>query len=515
MKKKNKSKRSKKNMNIKVESISEEKTGEELSNIEENVVNEETIILDEKEKKSTNTPHKTKLLITIAIIAIAIIILGYIFLFPTITLKGDKSISLNYKQQYKEAGYSASFLGKDLTKKVKVKGKVNSLKLGKYKITYEVKGLLKRKVVRQVKVIDKSAPVITLNSKDDIYLCPGEKYKTDSYKAYDNYDGDITGKVKVKYLKNKVIYTVSDSSNNKKEVSRKLIYKDIIPPEVTLNGNEIEYLFLGDTYNDNKAVAIDNCDGDITKDIIVSGNIDTSKTGENELTYTISDQAGNKTSKSRKIIVSEKKPDGTIYLTFDDGPKSGTTDIILDILKEQNVKATFFVTNNGPDELIKRAYEEGHSIGLHTATHNYSIVYSSVDAYFNDLNTVGERVKRITGLDSKIIRFPGGSSNTVSRHYSIGIMSTLTSEVVKRGYRYYDWNLSSGDAAGGRLTADDIYNNVVSNLRKDRINMVLLHDIKPYTRDALRNIIIYGKNNGYSFEKIDDGTEMVTQRVNN
>ena len=173
------------------------------------------------------------------------------------------------------------------------------------------------------------------------------------------------------------------------------------------------------------------------------------------------------------------------------------------------------MTNSGPDELIKRAYDEGHTIALHTASHNYSIVYASVDSYFNDLNIVSERVKNITGVESKIIRFPGGSSNTVSRKYSSGIMSYLTSEVLKRGYRYYDWNVSSGDAAGGSPTASMIYDNVVSNLSKNRVNMVLMHDIKTYTRDALRDIIRYGKENGYVFDKITQDTEMITQRVNN
>ena len=159
--------------------------------------------------------------------------------------------------------------------------------------------------------------------------------------------------------------------------------------------------------------------------------------------------------------------------------------------------------------------DEGHTIALHTASHTYSIVYASVDSYFNDLNIVSERVKNITGVESKIIRFPGGSSNTVSRKYSSGIMSYLTSEVLKRGYRYYDWNVSSGDAAGGSPTASMIYDNVVSNLSKNRVNMVLMHDIKTYTRDALRDIIRYGKENGYVFDKITQNTEMITQRVNN
>ena len=160
-------------------------------------------------------------------------------------------------------------------------------------------------------------------------------------------------------------------------------------------------------------------------------------------------------------------------------------------------------------------YDEGHTIAIHTATHDYATVYSSVDSYFNDLNIVNERIKRITGEYSYIVRFPGGSSNTISRRYSQGIMTTLTQEVVNRGYKYYDWNVSSGDAAGGSPSPDTIRNNVVNALRKDRINMVLMHDIKTYTRDALRDIIRYGKENGYTFEKITINTEMVKQRVNN
>ena len=184
-------------------------------------------------------------------------------------------------------------------------------------------------------------------------------------------------------------------------------------------------------------------------------------------------------------------------------------------MKEENVKATFFVTNSGPDDLIKRAYDEGHAIGLHTASHDYSVVYASGDSYFNDLKLVSERVKRITGEESKLIRFPGGSSNTISRKYSPGIMSYLTQEVVKRGYRYYDWNIDSRDAEGGRFNADEITKFVTSKLSHDKVNMVLMHDIKVTTMEALRNIIRYGKENGYVFDKIGPYTDMVMQHVNN
>lgn len=433
--------------------------------------------------------------------------------FPKIKLNGNKNLTINYNKSYKEKGYSASFFGKNLSKKVKVDGKVNSKKLGVYKITYKVKnGVFTKKVVRTVVVKDIEKPKLEV-SNDDLYVCPGDEAVPEKVKAIDNYDGDISKRVENSIKNNVLTYRVVDSSNNVCEVSRKIIYKDKEKPTISLKGNDTLYLFIGDTFEDPGFEVKDNCDDKVN--VKTDGNVNTGEVGDYELTYIATDKAGNSDSIKRKVIVSEKNKNGTIYLTFDDGPKEGTTDVILDILKEEGVSATFFVTNGGPDELIKREYDEGHTVALHTASHDYAIVYSSVDAYFNDLYSVRERVKRITGEDANIIRFPGGSSNTVSRRYCSGIMSTLTKEVQNRGFRYYDWNLSSGDAAGGSPSSGDIYNNVVSNLSKDRANMVLMHDIKTYTRDALRDIIRYGKENGYHFEKITMTTDMVTQRVNN
>ena len=93
-------------------------------------------------------------------------------------------------------------------------------------------------------------------------------------------------------------------------------------------------------------------------------------------------------------------------------------------------------------------------------------------------------------------------------------MSYLTKDVVNKGFKYYDWNISSGDA-GGVSTADGVYNNVIKYLSKNKYNMILMHDIKPYTRDALKRIIKYGKNNGYTFSKITANTPIVSQHVNN
>lgn len=432
------------------------------------------------------------------------------YLFPKIDLRGEETITLNYKDKYKESGYTASFLGKDITDEVSIDGKVNTTKLGDYDITYTVgKGLFKRKITRHVHVSDTEKPKLSIDKKD-MYVCPDAKPQKEDVKATDNYDGDLTKKIKVKIGKDKITYAVEDSSKNKTVITKKIVYKDIEKPVITLEGESEVSLLVGDEFVDSGYKATDNCDKDVK--VKVDGSVNSQAEGTYELKYTATDAAGNTATVSRKVVVFDNK--GVIYLTFDDGPNDGTTNVILDILKEEKVKATFFVTCKGPDELIKREYDEGHTVALHTASHDYSIVYASVDSYFNDLKRVQDRVKNITGYESKIIRFPGGASNTISRRYSNGIMSTLTQEVLNRGYKYYDWNISSGDA-GNTTDPNVVYSNVVNSLRTDRANMVLMHDIKPYTRDALRNIIKYGKSNGYRFEKITMDTEMITQRVNN
>ena len=336
------------------------------------------------------------------------------YLFPKIDLRGEETITLNYKDKYKESGYTASFLGKDITDEVSIDGKVNTTKLGDYDITYTVgKGLFKRKITRHVHVSDTEKPKLSIDKKD-MYVCPDAKPQKENVKATDNYDGDLTKKIKVKIGKDKITYAVEDSSKNKTVITKKIVYKDIEKPVITLEGESEVSLLVGDEFVDSGYKATDNCDKDVK--VKVDGSVNSQAEGTYELKYTATDAAGNTATVSRKVVVFDNK--GVIYLTFDDGPNDGTTNVILDILKEEKVKATFFVTCKGPDELIKREYDEGHTVALHTASHDYSIVYASVDSYFNDLKRVQDRVKNITGYESKIIRFPGGASNTISRRYS-------------------------------------------------------------------------------------------------
>ena len=469
--------------------------------------------MGKKEKRKLN--KKAIIIIGCFILAIVAIFLGVNYLLlPQIKLEGGKRVTIEYKAKYKEKGYTAKHLGKDLTNDVKTSGKVNTNKLGQYKITYQVKsGAFSRKVTRVVEVKDTTKPRLKTDKKD-IYVCPGTKYKVEKIKAMDNYDGDLTDKVQSELKKDMVTYTVTDSHGNKRVLTKKIFYKDIEKPVITLSGTETLDMCTNEAYQDPGYKALDNCDNDLTDKVQVEGTVDNSLVGDYKITYKVTDKAGNTGEASRTVRVSNGDQNGVVYLTFDDGPNEGTTDVILDILKEEGVQATFFVTNNGPDELIKREFDEGHTVALHTASHDYSVIYASEEAYFNDLQQVHDRVYNLTGYDSKFIRFPGGASNTVSRRYSNGIMSRLTQEVQNRGYKYYDWNVSSGDA-GATTDPNQVYLNVTSALRKDRVNMVLMHGIKPYTRDALRNIIRYCKDNGYQISKINNCTTMITQRVNN
>ena len=457
----------------------------------------------------------------ISIIAIILLLIGIIILFfwpPKFELKNGENITLKYGQKYKEPGYKVTRFGKDYTKKVKVKNKINKNKLGTYEVIYEVKiAGINFKQIRKVKISDNEKPKITLKGDKKVSICPHAEYKEEGYSATDNYDGDLTKKVKITKKDNIITYLVKDTAGNTTKVKRTIIKEDKTAPVITLKQGSTITLYLNETWKEPGYTAIDNCDSDITNKVETSGNVNTKKLGTYKITYSVTDEAGNVAKIERTVkVVNRPVADGSsiIYLTFDDGPKEGTTNVILDILKEENVKATFFVTNSGPDYLIKRAYDEGHTVGLHTASHNYQTVYSSVDNYYRDLKQVQNRVKRITGYESKIIRFPGGSSNTISKKYSKGIMSVLTKDTVNKGYRYYDWNISSGDA-GEVSTASGVYNTVIKYLKKNRSNMILMHDIKPYTRDALRNIIKYGKNNGYTFAKITMSTPMITHGVNN
>lgn len=178
-----------------------------------------------------------------------------------------------------------------------------------------------------------------------------------------------------------------------------------------------------------------------------------------------------------------------IYLTFDDGPSSNT-DRILDILKEYDVKATFFVVGK-TDERSVRAYQriidEGHTLAMHSYSHKYNEIYESRESFIADLEKLQEYLYQVTGVWPRFYRFPGGSSNTVSKTD----MQELITYLSESGITYFDWNVASGDAVSGQLDTESIVNNCLGKLDSLNVCMILMHDAadKNTTVEALPEII--------------------------
>lgn len=204
-------------------------------------------------------------------------------------------------------------------------------------------------------------------------------------------------------------------------------------------------------------------------------------------------------------------PDEKIcYLTFDDGPDRNNTARILDTLKEYDVKATFFVIYKDykeERELYKRIVEEGHTIGVHTASHNYNKIYASVDAYLDDFERCSDQVEQITGVKPEIFRFPGGSVNS----YNVGVYMEIIAEMTRRGYTYYDWNIGSGDASASYVASSKIVDNVLNTGNSLNKKIVLFHDGTGHktTADALPQIIEGLLAQGYKIEALTKDVEPV------
>ena len=478
--------------------------------------------------------HKKGLLKFLGIsVGVFVIIFGITFVLEKPEIKLDEIKDIEVKSGEKIVLPNASYHFQDVTNNGKIVGNIDYDKIGEYEVTYEVNTLIgkySRKLI--VKVVDTTPPEISLEGGEEYKQSYAKEYTEPGVKVIDNYDGDITDKVnitqeKIDDLNFTVKYEVKDSSGNKAEKIRKVTIVDDIAPVITLNGSDKMNITLNGKYEEKGATAIDEKDGDLTSKIQVEGSVDTTKEGTYTITYKVSDNSQNEGVQKRTVIVKKQLvydiqaknggTAGTIYLTFDDGPSTNITPKILDILKNKNVKATFFILNyNSQGEaLVKRAYNEGHTIAIHGYSHDYNQIYKSEDAYMNNLISLQNKIKNSTGFTATITRFPGGSSNTVSK-FNPGIMSRLCKLVVDRGFKYFDWNVSSGDA-GGATNSDQVYNNVVKSLSKSRANVVLMHDFSSNAKvlDALPRIIDFGIENGYSFSKITENTPMVTHKPNN
>lgn len=443
---------------------------------------------------------------------------------------GDTHTVLDYGIPYEESGCEVRIRGSRFFREgfsvnvgVTAEGEVNTDVLGAYRVAYRVSWLSwTAETVRQVEVVDRKAPQITLITIEDRLTVVGESYVEEGYSAVDEYDGDLTDRVTATEEDGIVTYRVSDNSGNETVVQRRIRYYDPIAPELRLNGDVVT-MYAGDEYVEPGYSAWDNGDGDITGWVEIFSDLNPYLAGEYEVTYTVSDSYGNETSAKRSIYVLPKDrpetvlPQGrVIYLTFDDGP-SEYTEKLLEILKRNGVKATFFVCDTEHVLMLSEIVKQGHSIGVHSETHNYGNVYASVDAYFDDMLWMRKRIYEATGVETDLIRFPGGSSNTVSR-FNPGIMTILTQAVEDCGYTYFDWNVDSDDA-GKAETADEVYDNVTQGIqwamKEYGFALVLQHDTQSFSIDAVERIIKWGKENGFTFLPLQPNSPGMHHVLNN
>ena len=435
---------------------------------------------------------------------------GFLFIHPMFLKSNHITLDVNEKYDYKKNIGFVFFGNKD---DVTINKKIDTSKISDYNIVYSYK---KQKSKCKVSVEDMSPPVLKLR---DYTTDTIEKVTVDTFIKQCEDVSPYKLTMKMKERKEGVyLVTVKAEDKYKNSVEKTCTFiqeKDKTCPKIegfeenmsVLQGNSIDYetVDVKDDYDPKPSVEI-------------KGQVDFGVPGTYTIDYTVKDRSGNSKKYQRTIRVepNDEYNMKVVYLTFDDGPSYNTSKV-LDILKKYNVKATFFVTGCGQNynDMILRAYNEGHAIGLHTYTHDYASVYSSEEAYYNDLNTVGNMVKDIIGFKPNIIRFPGGASNTISANYKEGIMTTLVDSVIQHGYQYYDWNVSSGDAAGVNVDADTIVEAASSGSGQQL--MVLFHDAaaKDTTVEALPKVIEYYKKQGYVFMPITKDKSMICHHSTN
>ena len=445
---------------------------------------------------------------------------------PVIELLSDPEYVTNPSAEYVEEGFTAidNYDG-DVTNQV-----VREEKDGV--VIYTVTDSHGNTAVEERTIVYKDiiAPVITLNGEQEMSLNLGEAYVEPGFTAADECDGDLTQSVTVegeidvqKYGIYSFVYKVTDSSGNEGTITRTVRIADLEAPVIQLYGDSNVYVKLGETYTDAGFEASDNADGNVTANVSVNGAVNTAVKGNYTITYSVTDIQGNTATVTRNVYVYEKQAenvvvnpgDKVIYLTFDDGP-GPYTHTLLDILDKYGVKATFFVTGQFPKhfDMIGESYRRGHTIAMHTYTHEFSEIYASTENYYADLERIKNLCVEQTGVEPGIIRFPGGTANSVSKKYCTGIMSAIAEGVGYRGYLYCDWNVDSRDSVGVTDPVE-VANNVIEGVQKKDVSIVLQHDIQKHSVDAVETIICWGLANGYKFLPMDESTPMVHQTIKN
>ena len=440
---------------------------------------------------------------------------------------GEEDMTVEYGSAFQDPGVYAVTSGQLFgeTEKhlpVQTLGAVDTKNLGTYTLRYMARfAFTDFSTERRVTVVDTTPPVIELKQIEGYVPTWMSGYTEEGYSAIDAVDGDLTDRVESVKLDDRVRYTVTDSAGNTASVERLLPNVSYQTPVIRLSGEENIVMDAGLWYEDAGAEIIDNLGTDLSDKLVVEGGVIPWIAGDYQITYSITNDFGETISATRTISVlpaalpEEVTPtEKTIYLTFDDGP-GPYTQRLLDVLDRYGAKATFFVTDQDSRyiDLIGKAYKAGHSIGVHTMSHDYYKIYASELAFFEDFFTMEEIIKQQTGEYTRLFRFPGGSSNTISR-FNEGIMSRLTRAMNDMGYQFYDWNVYSGDA-GETSKTEQIAKNIKEGCAEHRVSVVLQHDIKDYSVAAVESVLQWGLNNGYSFKALQLDSPTAHHGVNN
>lgn len=291
--------------------------------------------------------------------------------------------------------------------------------------------------------------------------------------------------------------------------------RDPSAPLISLLGEHTIYVKKGSSYNEPGYYASDKEDGSLTKSVIVSNLPDCNKVGTYDVTYSVKDSDGNQTTAERRVYVYKK----LVYLTFDDGPSANTKELLKILERYPDVKVSFFVTAQHPECLhyIKDEYDAGHSVCVHTYSHDYDVVYKDKDSYFDDIKEMQDIIYDYIGTRPTILRFPGGSSNSVSKNYCVGVMSYLVKEVPDRGFKYYDWNISSGDASNPVPSTEKIVNTILYNEEYGiestyggtDVKVILQHDLNMNSINAVSTVIDYCLEHEYTLLPLDETSPVV------
>lgn len=435
----------------------------------------------------------------------------------------SKSIHLSLNKEVEPYSYIRNTRNIDMNK-LHVENNVNNQKVGQYILKYkyenhsfDLKVFIEDQTPPQFEVKNEKILIHSeLNPKELVTNIiddsPTKVYFNKNYK----FDEQKTYRVEV---------VVEDKYHNKAMKNTYVLVEreDVDAPVLTglynmelLVGDDIDYyqdVKIYDNYDKKPKMTIDD------------SNVCLDQIGKYKVYYNVQDASGNKMRYSRLVNVKsrydnrEALHDGKkiCYLTFDDGPSSHTKDV-LRILKKYKIHATFFVTGTCPQyfSYIKEAHEQGHTIGLHSYSHDYEYIYTSQKNYLQDLRKIRDVVYKQTGIYTPYIRFPGGSSNMVSKRYNEGIMKGLTHKVIDLGYQYYDWNCVNGDGEGIK-DCNGLKKKALSEIGEQEDIMFLMHDSElcENTIKVLPDIIEELMKRGFIFEAICKDTPTFHHTVQN